>query len=146
MYFVGLIAFLFFLVCSALISTTLSHFIDMPSIVIILAFSISMLMASGLFPDFLRGFKIIGEKVNTWSIIELKKTEIALELMIKLLLLSGLLGSLIGLVSILANLNDLSKLGPCIGVSALSFLYSVVIVFILLPVKAKVNAIIQTME
>ncbi len=146
MYFLGLVVFIVFLICSTMLSGSIASFIDLPSIVITLAFSIPMLMASGLLPDFVRGFKIMGQKFNTWSLFELKKTEIAIQLMIKLLLFSGLFGCVIGIVSILSNLSDISKLGPNLAVTILTFLYSVLFVFILLPVKAKVKAIIITFD
>lgn len=146
MYFLGLVVFMVFLVCSTLLSNSLASFIDLPSITITLAFSIPMLMASGLLPDFIRGFIIMGQKINTWSLFELKKTEIALQLMIKLLLFSGLFGSIIGLVSILSNFSGMSTIGPNLSLSILTFFYSVLIVFILLPIKAKVKAIILEFE
>lgn len=146
MYFVGLVIFIAFLVCSTFFSGALAPFIDLPSIILVLAFSIPMLMASGLLKDFMRGFRIMGQKVNTWSLFELKKTEIALKLMIKLLILSGLLGSMIGIVGIASNFTDIVKIGPNLAVASLTFLYSVLIVFILLPVKARVKAVIITMD
>lgn len=146
MYFLGLVVFMVFLVFSTMLSNSLASFIDLPSITITLAFSIPMLMASGLLPDFIRGFKIMGQKNNTWSLFELKKTEIALQLMIKLLLFSGLFGSIIGIVSILSNFSGMSTIGPNLSLSILTFFYSVLIVFILLPVKAKVKAIILAFD
>jgi flagellar motor component MotA len=78
--------------------------------------------------------------------IELKRTEIALSLAVKLLLFAGLLGSIIGIISILANLSNKNMLGPNLAISFLTLLYSVLIVFILLPVQAKVKAMILTMD
>lgn len=146
MYFLGLIIFLAFLTCTVLFLGSPAALIDLPSISLILSFSITMLLASGLFPDFIRCFKIMGKGVNTWSALELRKTEIALSLMIKLLLLSGLLGSITGTISILASLSDISVVGPNLAVAILTFFYSVLLVFILLPVKAKVTAMLQTMD
>ena len=146
MYFVGLILFIVFLVFSTMLSGSLASFIDLPSILIILSFSVPILMASGLFSDFIRGFKIMGKKVNIWSIIELSKTELALRLAIKLLLFSGLLGSIIGIISILANSSSIDMIGPNLAVASLTLLYSVLIVFILFPVQAKVKAMILTMD
>ena len=146
MYFADIALFIAFLVFSTIISGSIAFFIDLPSVLIILSFTIPMLMASGLFTDFIRGFKIMGNKVNLWSKIELNKTEIALSLAIKLLLFSGLLGSIIGMISILASLSNLSKIGPNLAVSSLTLLYSVLIVFILLPVQFKVKAMILTMD
>jgi flagellar motor component MotA len=78
--------------------------------------------------------------------IELSRTEIALRLAIKLLLFSGLLGSIIGMISILSSLSNMNHLGQNLAVSFLTVLYSVLIVFILLPVQAKVKAMILTMD
>ncbi|HYE81959.1 MAG TPA: hypothetical protein VEG39_07320 [Clostridia bacterium] len=146
MYFVGLVVFIAFLVCSTMFSGTPASFVDLPSIIVIMTFSIPMLMASGLLTDFIRGFKVMGQKVNTWSLLELKKTEVALRLMTKLILLSGSLGSLIGVVSIMSNLSDVSKIGPNLAIALLTLLYSILFIFILLPVQAKVKAIILTMD
>jgi flagellar motor component MotA len=78
--------------------------------------------------------------------IELSRTEIALRLAIKLLLFSGLLGSIIGMISILSSLSNMNHLGQNLAVSFLTVLYSILIVFILLPVQAKVKAMILTMD
>jgi flagellar motor component MotA len=146
MYVIGLIIYLAFLVGTTLLVGAPGAFIDLPSLMIILVFSISMLMASGLLPDLMRGFKLMGKKVNTYSSLELKKTEIAAGLMIKLLLLSGLLGSLIGSIAMLAGLSDISLLGKNLAVALLTLLYALLLVFILLPVRAKVRAVIQTLD
>lgn len=146
MYFIGLVMFIAFLVFSTMLSGSLASFIDLPSILIIMAFSIPMLMASGLFSDFIRGFKIMGQRINTWSLIELKRTEAALKLMVRLLVLSGLLGSIIGVVSIASSLSDVSKLGPNLAVALLTLLYSILMVFILLPIQVKVKTMILTID
>lgn len=146
MYFVGLVVFIAFLVFSTLLSGVLASFIDLPSIILILSFSIPMLMASGLFTDFIRGFRIMGQKVNIWSLLELKKTEVALKLMVKLLLLSGLLGGMIGVVAIASGLSEIGKIGPNLAIALLTLLYSALLVFIVLPIQAKVRAIILTID
>lgn len=146
MYFVGFVIFIVFLVASTLMSGSLASFIDLPSMLIILSFNIPMLMASGLISDFIRAFKIMGKRVNTWSMIELNRTETALRLVIKLLLLSGLLGSIIGIISILANSSSIDMIGPNLAVSFLTLLYSVIIVFILFPIQAKVKAMMLTID
>ena len=146
MYFAGFVIFIALLIISTSLSGSMAFFVDLPSMLIILAFSLPMLMASGLFPDFIRAFKIMGRKVNVWSMIELNRTEIALRLAIKLLLSSGLLGCIIGIVSMLSTTGGMRNLGPNIAVSLLTVLYSILIVFILLPLQAKVKSMILTME
>ena len=135
-----------FLIFSTLLSGSLVSFIDLASIVVVLGFSFPLLMASGLLSDFLRAFKIMGSRVNVWSMIELNKTELALRLAMKLLLISGLSGTIIGIISIASHLSDMSALLPSIGVALLTLHYSILLVFILLPMQAKVKAMILTMD
>lgn len=144
MYLVGLLIFICFLIGSTFLSGSPAYYMDIPSLLIILAFSIPMLMASGLLPDFLRGFTIMGKKENTFSTIELKKTREAISLMIKLLLLSGILGSMIGILAIL--MNPEYRLLPNIAVSLITFVYSIFFVFMLLPIHSRVNAILYTKD
>ncbi len=146
MYYVGIILFVAFLAGSTLLSGPLATFIDFPSILIILAFSLPMLMASGLFPDFFRSFRIMGQRTNTYSCYEIRKTEISLGLTIKLLLFSGLAGFLIGLIAILSGIRDMAYLAPGLAVATLTPFYAVILVFILLPVQAKVRAVLLTMD
>ncbi|MEL7604149.1 MAG: MotA/TolQ/ExbB proton channel family protein, partial [Bacillota bacterium] len=65
---------------------------------------------------------------------------------IRLLLLSGFLGSLIGLISMLALLSDPTTLGRNMSVSLLTLLYAVLFSFILLPIRAKIRAILHTLD
>ncbi|HWQ30334.1 MAG TPA: MotA/TolQ/ExbB proton channel family protein [Negativicutes bacterium] len=146
MYTIGLTIFLAFLAFSAYMSGGLSAFVDLPSIILILSFSVPMLLASGLAQDFTRGFRIMGQKINTCSLLELRKTQTALKLMIKLILFSGLIGTLTGIICIAINMHDLSTFMPNLAVSLLTLLYSLLLVFLLLPVKARVNTIILTMN
>jgi flagellar motor component MotA len=146
MYFIGILVYLALLIGTTLLVGSPGAFVDLPSIIIILVFSVSMLMASGLLGDLIRGFKIMGKKENTYTALELRKTDIAVGLAIKLLLLSGVLGSLIGVVAMLSSLSDMSVFGKNLAVALLTLLYALLLVFILLPIRAKVKAIIQTLD
>ena len=144
MYLVGLTIFICFLIGSTFLSGSPAYYMDIPSLIIILTFSVPMLMASGLLPDFLRGFTIMGQKENTFSTIELKKTREAISLMIKLLLLSGIIGTMIGLLAIFINPG--LKLWPNVAVSLITLVYSLLFAFILFPIKSRVNAILFTKD
>jgi flagellar motor component MotA len=146
MYIIGLIIYLALLIGLAFFSGAPVSFIDFPGLILILAFTVSMLLASGLLPDFVRGLKAMGKKVNEYSLLELEKTDIALKLAIKLLLFSGTLGTMIGIIAMLAQMTDMSLFLKNLAVALLTMLYSVLLVFILLPVKAKIKAIIKTVE
>lgn len=105
-----------------------------------------MLLASGLLSDWLHGFKMMGQKENTFSKIELLKTEIALKYSFVLFILSGLIGTLIGIISLLSHLDNPSMLGKSLAAGLITLLYSMLLSFILIPIRAKVRAIINTLD
>lgn len=146
MYLIGLIIFIAIMAGTTIVSGTPAAFVDLPSIIVILAFCIPMLMASGLLPDLLRSFRIMGQKVNTWSLLELRKTDIALKLAVRLLLLSGILGSLIGIIGLASSLTNMSRLGPNVAVALLTLFYSLLLILMLMPIQARVKAIMITMS
>ena len=146
MYFIGIAIYLALLIGTVFLVGSPASFIDFPSIIVVLVLSFSMLLASGLLPDLCRGLKLMGKRENTLTSLELRKTEIAVGLAIKLLLLSGFLGFMIGAIAILASLSDYSLIGRNLAVAMLTLLYSILLVFILLPVRAKVKAIIETLD
>ncbi len=146
MYIVGLIVYVAFLIGISFLSGKPAIFVDFPSIIVILGPTMALLLASGLMPDFLRGFQVMAQKENTHSRLELQKTETSVGLVIRLLLLSGFLGSLVGIISMLALLSDPTTLGRNASVSLLTMLYAVLFSFILLPIRAKIRAILHTLD
>lgn len=146
MYIVGLIVYVAFLIGITFLCGSPTIFLDLPSIVVILGPTLALLLASGLMPDFMRGFAVMSQKENTHSRLELQKADIAVGLTVRLLLLSGLLGSLIGVVALLAWLSDISTLGRGLSVALLTLLYAVLFCFILLPIRARIRAILHTLD
>jgi len=146
MYFLGILLYFIFLAAFSFSSGTIETFIDFPSILIILALTMPMLMSSGLLSDFFRGFAIMGKKINYYSSIDLKRILEADRLVIRALLLTGAIGTIIGTVSLLAKLDDPSSFGPPLSFALITILYSLILTSIILPVKAKVSTILATLE
>lgn len=146
MYFIGIIIFLAFLVLLSSFSSGLMSFFDLSSLAVILAFSIPTLMASGLLPDFLKGFRLMGQKVNHYTKLDLERILEATDLALKALLLSGTIGLILGFVGVLRNLANPSQLGPNLAIALMTILYSLVFISMILPIKSRVRTIIKTME
>ncbi len=146
MYLIGVILFLAVVAGLGLLSATLGSFIDFPSLFVILGLSLSILLASGLLPDFLKGFKLMGAKENPFTALELKRIRRACRLAIQSFLLGGFVGTMIGSVGVLASLNDPAKIGPNLAVAMLTVLYALIFVFLVLPVQAKVKTVLDTLE
>lgn len=146
MYLIGIVIFSAFLVALATFSGGVIAFIDIPSLMVILGLSTPILMASGLMKDFLNGFRLMGSKVNPFSVIELKRMEQANRLAMTTLLLSGIMGTLIGTVGMITHVTDRALILPGLAVAILTTLYALEFIFLILPVQAKVKAVLSTME
>lgn len=146
MFIIGIVIFLAFLVGSAFFSGAPMVFLDLPSLIVILTLSVTVLLISGLIGDFFKGFKLMGKKENPYSSIELKRICEALKLSIRSVLLSGIFGTLLGTVSVLWNTSEPSFILQNFGVAALTLLYAIVFIFVLLPVQAKAKAVLATLE
>ncbi len=145
MYFLGIIIFMGLLVFSTLLSATLNVYIDFPSIVLIIGFTVPILMASGLLGDFVKGFKMMSEKENSFTELELNRMLIANKLAITLILLSGVMGSIIGGIGILTHLDNM-QIGPSLAMAVLTFFYALVLTVLFIPIQAKIKTILSTLE
>lgn len=146
MYWIGLISFLAVLTLLAFFTGTAVALVDIPSIVVILAISLPILLASGLQKDFFRGFRLMALQTNPFTTIELKRTLTAVKLMETAILLAGVLGSLFGCVVLLATIEDMSMLFPSMAVAMLTLVYSLVLWGLLLPVRYRVEAVLSTLD
>lgn len=146
MYFIGIIVFLAFMVFMTSLSSSIILFVDLPSLLVIVVLSFSIMLASGLLSDFFKGFKLMGRTVNIYSAIELKRIKRANKLAIRSILLSGIIGTVTGTMQLLANISDPNAVGPNLAVALITVFYSLVFISLILPMQAKVNTILDTME
>lgn len=146
MYFIGVILFFVVMFVLGISNGSVALLVDFPSILLILALSIPTLMASGLLPDFLKGFKLMGQKVNYYSKIDLERILEAHKLATSVLFLSGGMVIVLSAAIILTTLDDLSHLGPSLALALFSVLYSLILNALILPIKSKVRVILKTME
>lgn len=146
MYFLGVMLYVICLIVFSLLYGSIGIFIDLPSLLIILALTMPMLMSSGLLSDFFKGFILMGKKVNFYSSIDLKRIIEADKLVIRALLLAGAIGTITGIIALLAKLDDPSLLGPYFSVALITALYSLILISLILPVKAKVSTILETLD
>lgn len=149
MYYIGVAIFIGLMSVLFMFSSTFGAFLDIPSLIVIVGLSLPIVMASGLFNDFLNGFKMMAEKVNSFSLVESKRILSAVKLMIKAILLSGIIGTLSGFISIMsmytADVSTEMLVKSC-GVACITLIYALVFTFILLPIEAKAKAVIASLE
>lgn len=146
MYFIALCIFFIVIIGTFMFSTGITTFFDIPTFIILISLFIPMMFASGLFADFLRAFNIITTKSKEYTTIELKKSLTSIQLAVKLILTSGLLLSLIGVISILSQLADPSKMGPSFAVAILSILYTLFTIIVFLPIEYRIKSLLFERE
>lgn len=125
--------------------TPVAAFLDLPTLLTLLFFAVPPLIASGLWRDFLRAFFINPE--SNYSVSQLKRCLEAVSMMQRLLLAACFISALISSITVLCTLDDLSRLGPTVAVIILSGLYTVILEFILMPIRSAIQiAILNEME
>ena len=149
MYIIALLLLIFSLVFATALGKPLEsiyNVLDLPSLLIILIITIPMVLASGLFPDLKRAFKLITLKNVVYTKLELQRSLEAVRLTVKLVVFSGIFGSLIGLINILRYLSNPEYLGPNMSVMLICLLYSLFGGFIFMPIMAKIKVMLFSLE
>ena len=146
MRFSSILGFILFILTLILIFSPMAIVIDFQSLIVILGITIPVLLLSGLFKDFIKSFRLLTLSENPFSKIELKKMQASIKLTIKLLGFSGILAAFVGIIASLNGFTDMAILFSNLAISLIAPLYSVLFIIILLPIEAKIKAILSTLE
>lgn len=146
MRFSSILGFILFILTLILIFSPMAIVIDFQSLIVILGITIPVLLLSGLFKDFIKSFRLLTLSENPFSKIELKKMQASIELTIKLLGFSGILAAFVGIIASLNGFTDMTILFSNLAISLIAPLYSLLFIIILLPIEAKIKAILSTLE
>lgn len=146
MYLVGCLIFIALLILILGFTSSLLLFVDIPSLILILGFTIPILMASGVLGDFVKSFKVMTSRENKASVYELKRMLLANALAMAMFLISGILGTLIGGVSIMHYAEAGVNLLPSVAISLVTTLYGFVLMILLIPIRVKIKAILLSLE
>lgn len=114
--------------------------LNLSSLFIILIIVFPLLIFSGQLNYFLMGIKIAAGKIKKAPSGEIKKVIIAVKLTIRLIIVAGLIGFLVGAISILSTAASIQRIGGAIGLSVISILYSLFGIAFLIPVQARAEA------
>lgn len=123
-----------------------SYLVDIPSLVIVLVFTVPVLFKSGVWKDFKRAWRLL-RKNYICHLSELRRTLDVVEMMQKQVIYAGVICMLLSLITMLGNLSDLASVGPNMAVAILTMLYALVLEMLLLPLQLEVKRrIIDYME
>lgn len=120
--------------------------IDMPSLIIILIFTVPVLFRGGVWKDFKRAWQLLRKDYNC-HLSEIRRSLDVVEMLQKQVLYAGVLSLLLTLILILGMLSDLASLGPNLAVAVLTMLYAMIFEMLLLPLQLEAKRrIIDYME
>lgn len=120
--------------------------VDLPSLIIILVFTVPVLIRNGVWKDFKRAFFLL-KKGYACHLSELKRTQDVLEMLQRQVFCAGIVAMLLTFINIMRSLSDLALLGPNMAVAVMTVLYANVIEMLLLPLQLEVKRrIIDFME
>lgn len=143
MYFIALLIFIVAVFATFLFASDPSYYLDPPTLIILITIFFPMMFTSGLFKPLRNAFSLTISKNNNLSITELKKSYNAVVLAIKLISVSGIILTMIGVIALLGNFDDPYKLGPALSVALLSIFYTLITIIIFLPVQYCVKSMID---
>ncbi len=148
MYFISIVAVL---IVSGLMLVwgpgrgNVAWFIDLPSLLLILIFDVTMLLSTGLLKDFNNAFRLVARKKSEESVTEMKRAIEAVVLTRRVTLAAGGFTMLFQLVLIMAYMDDPALLGPMLAVGILTLLYALAIVLVLLPLESRLRLKLQNL-
>lgn len=114
-------------------------YIDPASMVLIFVFSVIPLIWSGSLLDIKIGIQLIMSNETTFTLLQLKNAYAAFEMLNKSLIIASIFATLIGGISILTYLGDISNIGPSLAVVVLTILYSVTIMIFVAPIQLRLK-------
>ena len=115
------------------------HFFDIVSMLIVIIIFISMMVASGLLKDFNNAFGLTIGKKNAKSILELKRAKEAVKFAGKLFIMSGFLGTLMGIIMVGYSCSTIKSIMINMSVALLTMFYGLVLYILLLPIQLRIE-------
>lgn len=104
------------------------YLVDPASVFILIVLTVSMLIFSDLWKDYIRGFKLLFNKIECTT-KELRVTISAMQLAIKFMFYAATIIMIIGSIMMLRYIEDPMNIAPSFSVNILVLLYAIVINF-----------------
>ena len=136
---IGIVGFVAALFLTMILSSgNLGWYIDMPSLFMIVSVMIFVVFVSGYGFDFLRTFSICLSK-NGSEEQERKRAFTACVIVMVTILITGLVVTLIGMISLLHHSSNVDNIMANVSVALISMLYACILDLMLLPFAARLK-------
>lgn len=116
----------------------LGNLVDIPSVIILMIFTVPVLFKGGMWRDFKRAWQLLNKSYSC-RLSELRRTLDVVEMMQKQILYAGSVCLLMTMIAVLHMLSDLASLGPNLAVAILTMLYALFFEMLLLPLQFEVK-------
>ena len=136
-----------FLVFIAIVVTAIlvfsTHYVSLAVLFTNLSVVLSYLVGTGIFKDLINAFKISSYKIESYDQNEINKSLAAIKTTVTLIIISGIVGMLLGSAPLLVMYNDLKDVIPYYAFTIISAVYTVFGVLFLLPIKARLISLLK---
>ena len=105
----------------------LAYFIDLPSLIIVVIPTLGLAIGNFSWKTYKKTWSIPFGNPENYEQAELIETHKCVNYMGNMFVIMGLIGSLIGVVLILQNLDDPKMIGPAAAISIMTLFYSVIL-------------------
>ena len=113
-------------------------FIDFPSLMFISLISISMIVFSNQWSDYVRAIKI-SMGATEFTTKEYKASRNAMDLSIRTVFIAGVIGTIIGLVQLVVLTDDPNSIAAGMAVGILTLLYALIINIVQYAIKSMIT-------
>lgn len=121
-------------------SGDLVWYMDIPSLMVIVPITVIVLLTSGLAKDFFAAFAICFGTHKLVDEVKLGRAVAAHKLVLIVVPVTGVITSLVAVVSLFGNYNVVDSIGQNLAVAFLTVLYSLIFDLMLLPVSGRLWA------
>ena len=133
----GFLFMIIIFIASGMLTQTLTFFLDLPSLLLIIVPLLFFLIASKSGSYIGKYIATSFKRNHTYTRTELAGLSISVKNTIRFILAVGGFGFLFGLIASLAHIGSLDRFGPNIAISLLTLTYSITIsFFIFFPLQA----------
>ena len=105
----------------------LAYFIDLPSLIIVVIPTLGLAIGNFSWGTYKKTWSIPFGNPENYEQSELIETHKCVNYMDNMFVIMGLIGSLIGVVLILQNIDDPKMIGPAVAIAIMTLFYSVIL-------------------
>lgn len=146
MYWIGLLLVLALVVLVFANGGGIGFFVDLPSLIVLIGFTLALIIAGGMWKDLVRAFRLLRQSDIPPARREVERSLASVVFAMRVLAGTGIFGFLSGLVMILAQAEQIGNVAGACAVALVILLYAILLILALMPVAARLKNRLREME